>query len=179
MSYVHCHLCQRAFDVAKHNGCPICVSARSAATSAFVGISQNSRLPNHPAEPFDAVPRSLAAIASEFSIALAAATTDELADLQANMRDHHAVAEALAVARRRTEHENKANELRCNPFVDFARSVIVATLEAATLRLVHQVEQARGNLETHRGANTSNVVDLYPTAARLDAAKRWVTALAA
>jgi hypothetical protein len=153
MSYAHCHLCQHAFDLSKHRGCPGC------------GVTPVAEAP-----PIESVPRTLAMIASEFAAALQVASAAELADVQADMREHAAVAEAIAMTRKRIEETAHAIEPKVTTF---ARGLIIATIEAATMRLVAHARDA-GNSQPK-----SNVVDLYPSNARLEAAQRWVAQLAA
>lgn len=126
---------------------------------------------------------TIAALAQALAQAIDAASPAELAQAQLALRDatpmvrnditkgQRAVAEALAVAR----HQAAATPAVTGWLATWTRSIIIATIEAATLRLVEQVELARSTSATR----SDNVVDLFPASARLEAAKRWVADLAA
>ena len=118
--------------------------------------------------------------------ALNTASAEALADAQLLLRDaaptlrntpdrgNRAVCEALAYARHRQNHSVATSPTAS--LASWTRAIIIATIEAATLRLVAQVENARN---ARPGNRFANVVDLFPAPARLDAAKRWVAKLAA
>lgn len=169
MSYVHCDQCRRAFDFSRTTACPRC-AAQAVATQG------PALAPRAPAP-------TIASLALALAQAIDAASPSELAQAQLALRDatpmvrnditkgQRAVAEALAVAR----HQTVGAPAATGWLAALTRSIVIATIEAATLRLVEQVELARSATATR----TDNVVDLFPASARLEAAKRWVADLAA
>lgn len=175
MSYVHCDQCRRAFNYVggvSGKGCPACTSASTPAVSVVLATQPRSS--------------TLAELALALASAINAASAEELADAQLHLRDaapslrtapnlgNRAVCEALAHARHRQHLATAATSTAS--LASWTRAIVIATIEAATLRLVAQVEQARN---ARPGNRFANVVDLFPAPARLDAAKRWVAKLAA
>ena len=175
MSYVHCDQCRRAFNYVggvNGKGCPGCASKTTAVVNVVVAPPPRSS--------------TLAELAVAMAQAINTASAEELADAQLLLRDlapmlrnapnlgNRAVCEALA-------HARHGQNLRvvtapAASLASWTRAIVIATIEAATLRLVAQVEQARN---ARPGNRFANVVDLFPAPARLDAAKRWVAKLAA
>ncbi len=179
MSYVHCDQCRRAFNYlggASGQGCPRCAEN----TAAARGVALAPQPQPQPQLP------TLAELALAMATAINTASAAELVEAQLQLRDegprarkspnlgNRAVAEALAHAR---YHQTKVTEIApVASLASWTRAIVIATIEAATLRLVAQVEQARN---ARVGNRFANVVDLFPAPARLDAAKRWVAKLAA
>ena len=175
MSYVHCDQCRRAFNFsggASSQGCPRCAGNKVAVTSVALPSQQQ--------------PATLGELALAMATALNTATAAELIEAQLLMRDaapaartapdlgNRAIIEALAHARHGRKHV--AVVVPGASLASWTRAIVIATIEAATLRLIAQVEQARN---ARPGNRFANVVDLFPAAGRLDAAKRWVAKLAA
>ena len=182
MSYVHCDQCRRAFNYsggANGQGCPRCAGG----TATVRSVALAPQPPPHPQA------LTLTELALAMATAINSATPAALADAQLMLRDaatpyrntpdlgNRAVCEALAHARhgRATVAAVTAVTAPAS-LASWTRAIVIATIEAATLRLVARMEQAR-NART--GNRFANVVDLFPTPARLNAAKRWVTKLAA
>jgi hypothetical protein len=165
MSYVHCDQCQRAFDYARSQGCPRCARADE----------QNGQRP---------ATSTLASIALQFAHAITIATPDQLIEAQVALRDAAPinraelnrgiglVADTIASARQLCERPRTTSI----SLASWTHTIVLATLEAATLQFVAHVEQARRAAVENR---FNNVVDLFTAPARLEAAKRWVASLAA
>ncbi len=175
MSYVHCDQCRRAFNYVggvNSQGCPGCASATTVVVNMVMAPPPRSS--------------TLAELAVAMAQAINTASVEELADAQLRLRSlapilhnapslgNRAMCEALAHARR--SQNQRAAAAPAASLASWTRALVIATIEAATLRLVAQVEHARN---ARPGNRFANVVDLLPAPARLDAAKRWVAKLAA
>lgn len=175
MSYVHCDQCRRAFNYVggvNGKGCPGCANTTTASAQVAIAAQQRGA--------------TLAELAVAMAQAINTASAEELAAAQLQLREvtpllrnapdlgNRAVCEALAHARH--GQTQRVTAAPATSLASWTRAIVIATIEAATLRLVAQVEQARN---ARPGNRFANVVDLFPAPARLDAAKRWVAKLAA